>query len=343
MHQKKQKSKKHHPTRYLKYKGCFGNNGYKNTRSSKRSAIIFPSILRLGDDKAMRQLLGAIKYSLEDGTRIVDFSKLEVVEITCGIILRAYADEFQQIYNHAIKVIKPINKKAEAILRYLHVMEPNESYKNYPDLECWNILVFDKMNEHDKNIVIGDKLVNEFIPNCWRNHDYADKESQAVASAVAEIYFNCAEHAYADFCNDDFQKWYIGAGEYPNSKNFVFCIFDRGQGFKRSMQKNIALWGIIRDVKDSFYLKKAANGCSGLDNAEENGRGKGISTSISRIKEVNGDIVLMSGSGEYSSYTFQSRERKLYLRGSLVTFFVPIERASKTCLMSKRNERRKNS
>lgn len=342
MRWKKQISKKHHPTRYLKFKGCFGGKGYWNPNLGDKP-IRFPSVLKLNDDRIAKRFLKLIQNSLDNGEKAVDFSKLQEVEISCGIILRAYADEFQMLYGYPIKVIKPKNKKAEAILRYLCVMPPNESYKKYPDLECWNILAFDNLDEKSKNTIIGKQLIDEFIPKCWKNHIFADDESQAVASAVSEIYFNCAEHAYAGFDNESFQKWYIGAGEYPDSKKFEFCIFDRGQGFKKSMQKNVTLWGIFKSKKDSFYLKRAAQGISGLDEAAKQGRGKGISTSIKRIKEVKGDIVIISGNGEYSSAgTSQIQDRKLYLRGSLVSFFVLIERRSMDYLMGKKNNGREN-
>lgn len=340
MRRRKQESKKHRPTKYRQFKGCFGGNGYWNP-NSKKSTINFPSILKLRDDKMAKRFLEAIKESLDDETKIVDFSKLKEVEIACGIILRAYADEFQMLYGHPVNYIRPKDKKAEAILKYLYVMPHDDSYKQYPDLECWNILTFDNLDTRSKNINIGEKLVDEFIPKCWEKHVFANKDSQIVASAVSEIYFNCAEHAYAGFGNKGFQKWYIGAGEYPDSKNFEFCIFDRGQGFKQSMQKNVALWGLIKNRKDSFYLKKAAEGYSGLDEAIKQGRGKGISTSIDRIKEVHGDILIISGKGLYSSAgTSQIRDRKVYLRGSLVSFFVPIERRNN--LMGNKNGRKGN-
>ena len=329
MRRKRQRSTKHRPLRYRKYKGCFGGKGF-NDYSLVPYVIAFPRNLSIKDDKIAKRFLNAINNSLENPTAKVDFLFLFRVEISCGIILRAYADEFHMRYKHPIDVIRPKDKKSVSVLKYLKILTPDDSYKNYPDLECWNILDFDNLDEKNRNISISKQLKTEFIPACWKNHPFADHESQIVASAVAEIYFNCAEHAYVGYDNNQFQKWYIGAGEYPDSNLFAFCIFDRGQGFKKSMQQNVKVWGIIKNRKDSFYLSKAALGRSGIDDADAKGRGKGISSSIKQIKSVNGDIVIMSGMGEYSSVgDSQSRDRKVYLKGSLISFFVPIEHRKK--------------
>lgn len=329
MKRKRQQSTKHRPLRYRKYKGCFGGKGFSN-HCLVPYVIGFPENLTLKDDKIARKFLKAINNSLENPTAKVDFSKLDRVEISCGIILRAYADEFQMRYKHPIDVIKPRNKKSVSILKYLEILTPDDSYKKYPDLECWNILVFDNKDENNRNVIISEQLKNEFIPACWKNHNFADKESQIVASAVSEIYFNCAEHAYVGYDDNQFQKWYIGAGEYPDSNLFAFCIFDKGQGFKKSMKQNVKLWGVIKNGKDSYYLSKAAQGRSGIDDADVKGRGKGISSSIKQIKSVKGDIIIMSGNGEYASdRDSQSRDRNVYLKGSLISFFVPIEHRKK--------------
>lgn len=317
---KKKTPAKHIPTRNLVQKGRFGNNGYYDP--DKKKKITFPESLNINDEQATKRLFSCINRSLENNRLRADFSKLTKVEIRCGIILRAYADEFRIKFGHAIDVIEPINKKARAILRYVHVLSPDDSYLNYPDLKCWNILMSEDTDEEKPDI--ARILCEEFIPKCWANHDSANPVTQNIAEAVAEIYYNCSEHAYGNLKRDSkFKRWYIGAGEYPESNNFTFCVYDKGQGFKQSMLKNRKWFYLARDKKDSYYILKATEGYS-RGNAD--GRGLGIPSSINLIKEVNGAIDIISGKGHYScSRTSQTNERNVYLKGSLVSFMIPIE------------------
>lgn len=320
------KSRKHIPTKNRIYKGRFGGKG-KYPRSGSY-VIPFPDELDVADEKKFNRFLASIKKSLANPEATVDFTKLSKVTINCGIILRAYADEFLLRNKKQITILPPKNKKSEAILRYLQVMPSDESYMKYDDLKCWVIIKADKLDTNQRNVDIVKRLREEIIPKCWESHPLGNTEAQNVASAVSEIYHNCAEHAYCDKKADSqFQCWYIGVGEYPDSNCFSFCVYDKGIGFKTSMRQNRSKWkNLLSSTKDSYYLNKAIKGYSGVEDGLENGRGNGIPFSISMIKKVEGSIEILSGKGKFSTRcAMQAENWNVYLEGALVSFLIPIE------------------
>ena len=326
MRRKNQKSMKHHPTRYLRYKGCFGGRGCP-PKAGKR--IHFPHECHIGDDKVMKQLFACIEQSLSHSDAKVDFLHLKVVEIHCGVILKAYADEFRIMYpDKQLDVIKPEDKKSEAILRFLGVLPSDGSHERYPDLKCWRIEGWGKDDENQRSDVMK-SLAERFVPETWKSHEDSYDDSRNVATAVFEMYNNCNEHAYnGEFGNVVFRRWYVGVGEYPESNDFTICVYDKGQGFKRSMRKNVREEKInVTKYPDSYYLQKATEGYSGKDNATRTGRGKGIPETIEQISNVGGTMEIWSGRGIFS---FQGKsqfwDRKTCLKGALVTFRLPIER-----------------
>lgn len=330
MGRKKRQKPRHYPEKYKKYKGCFGAKGvYKLGHISK---VTFPSVMNIHDDKAMKELLAGINRSLADPDLMANFCGLKSISVDCGLILRAYVDEFRMRHGRSVKVMMPKDDKAKAILSFLSVLPPDDSYLKYKDLKCWSIFEFDCLEE--QNVSIPELLKRQVINKIWADHK-KDDETNRLASAASEICFNCGEHAYSD---ESFQKWYIGAGEYPDSNKFSLCFFDRGQGFKKSMERDKASWqGFSVGLNDYKCIEMAVEGKAYKNGNHE--RGKGIPNALEQIKNVNGGMLIWSGKGLYSSSGRSSRKKKwpVYLKGSLVEFSIPIGKESKVSIEKRQN------
>lgn len=327
MHRLKQKSKKHVPCRYRKYKGCFGHfTKHKRPESSK--LIKFKKELSLTIEDYAESFISNLNSWIENHPeRVLDFRIVEIVTLRAGLVLKAYMEEYHQLHKKKPNIKNPKSPKGKAIFQYLGITDFGIDCNQYEDLSCWQIFSFDPIKQREMDV--PRKLKEEIIPACWQNHEIQENESKAVATAVSEILFNCSEHAYQGKKKDSvFQKWYLGTGEYPDTNRFTFCIYDKGQGFKESMLQNPGLWGFIandRSKPDSHFIEKATKGVSGVKDAKYRGRGQGIKSAIKEIKKVDGYISIMSGQGVFDTNVEKSyRDRPVNLEGSLIAFHVPI-------------------
>jgi hypothetical protein len=157
-------------------------------------------------------------------------------------------------------------------------------------------------------------------------------DSQAIASSVSEVLFNCEEHAYTGEKTDaKFRKWYLGVGEYPKTNRFSFCIYDKGVGIKDRMRQNPHKWfDNITDpmASESDMIKLATEGRSGADKSnsyEGSGRGQGLRSAIEQLSANNGQMSILSGRGVFESEKPNiKKDRKTKLDGTMIAFSFPI-------------------
>jgi len=141
---------------------------------------------------------------------------------------------------------------------------------------------------------------------------------------------NCKEHAYTGEKKfSPFKRWYLGAGEYPRTGKFAFCIYDKGVGIRARLEENPEGWffSTIKDTlsSDSAMIELATKGRSGSDE-NTGGRGKGLKSAIDLLASNSGTIDIYSDRGFYSNCDDASgKDRKSRLEGTLVAFSFPLE------------------
>ena len=316
----KQISKKHIPVRYRRFKGCFGNPVPFRKESDK--FIQVPQVISLSPDNNAENLFGFIGEVFEHPNRIIDFRGLELVTIRGGIVLKAFRDEYIETFKHEPVIKPPKKKKMKAVLQFLGYSDFGIDYLDYSDIVCWDIRSWDKRDDQRKTNH-PKEIMEEIIPKCC-GKDTLDKNSKELASAVAEAINNSSEHAYlGSKKNALFQKWYLGCGIYPGTNSLVFCVYDKGQGFRESMQNDKQLWSFLPMLdKDYKYIVRATEGVSGT---KDEGRGQGLKKAVVKLKKAGGFVEIMSGNGLFNTSNKNSAiERKVYVDGSIIAFSVPV-------------------
>lgn len=313
-------SKKHCPVRYRRFKGCFGNPVPFRREHDKN--IQMPPVISLTPDEHAETLFRMIEYAFNHPDRVLDFRKLKQVTIRGGIILRAFRDEFMETFRHAPSFKPPKNRKMKAVLQFLGYADYGMEYSEYEDIECWDIRSWDAGD--DLRMANPPKeIMEEVIPKCCGN-DILDKNSRNLASAVTEAINNSSEHAYVGSKKDAvFRKWYLGCGIYPGTDRLVFCVYDKGQGFRESMQRDKTIWSFLPLLdKDYKYIVRATEGVSGT---KEEGRGQGLKKAVDKLKTAGGFVEIMSGNGFFNSENMSlARDRKVCIEGSVIAFSVPV-------------------
>ena len=316
----RQTSSKHRPVKYRKYKGCFGNP--ERLRREEDRNIPMPQVVSLSPDENADNLFNTIREAFSHPDRVIDFRKLEQVTIRGGIILRAFREEFIEIFKRAPNFRPPKKRKMKAVLQFLGYADYGIDYSDYVDIACWDIRSWDASDDLRKANP-PKEITEEIIPKCCGN-DILDANSRELASAVTEAINNSGEHAYVGIKRDAvFRKWYLGCGIYPGTNRMVFCVYDKGQGFKESMQRDKTLWSFLPMLdRDYKYIVRATEGVSGT---KEEGRGQGLKTAVLKLKKAGGFVEIMSGNGIFNSVNENNtRDRSVFIEGSIIAFSVPV-------------------
>ena len=284
MKTRNQVSKKHIPTKWRKYKGRFGQY-QKDLRPTEKKPINFPKKISITDDNICLKVFEAFQKSKRAPQRILDFREVEIITLRGGLALKAFFDEFNSLYGRKPDIRGPLNKKGKAIFKFLKLKNYNINCKDYKDLICWQIYEFTENDQKKTNL--PELLFTEIIPKNWETHQN-NIISKNIVTSVSEALYNCQEHAYkGDFENRKFQNWYLGVGEYPDTNNFSFCIYDKGQGIKKSMKRNSSKWDSLTENmnKDFNYIDFAVKG---LKMKASYNRGQGLKTAVSQISKAGG-------------------------------------------------------
>lgn len=321
MKRKNRAKKGHRPVRYLKYKGRFGSKGFVS--KVELNYIEIPKCVSLSPDGNASELIKRLDTSLREPQRVIDFRKVDRITIRGGLVLRAYRDEFFSCHGSYPKIRAPKDKKMKTVLQFLGYEDYGMNHLKYDDIDCWDIRSWDASDDFSETD-IPRLIMEEVIPKCYKKGETFEGISADLASAIAEAINNSSEHAYEGRKKDNkFRKWYLSCGIYPNSKKIMFCVYDKGQGFKDSMTQN-AMWGISNPFEADYkYIEKAAQGTSGT---REEGRGQGLKTAVAKLNKVNGTVEILSGKGLYSTDpTNHTRDRRTFIDGSVIAFFVPVK------------------
>lgn len=320
---KEQISKKHWRVRYRKFKGCFGNPIPFRTEDKK--LIHMPRIISLTPDENASMLFDCINHAFDYPNRVVDFRKVERVTIRGGIVLKAFYEEYYVREKRKLSFLPPKDRKMKAVLQFLGYADYGISYSEYDDIECWDIRSWDKKDSFE-NVSVPQQIMEEVIPKCCGEGRGLDEASKKLTEAVTEAIHNAEEHAYIGSKKDVvFQKWYLGCGEYLNEGRITFCVYDRGCGFKESMLREPTLWEntFQRFNSDYQYIKRATEGTSGT---KDKGRGQGLKSAVEILKNAGGNIEILSGRGLFSSVKpVRSQDRKTFIDGTVIAFYVPVK------------------
>lgn len=322
MGRKKQTERKHCPVKFLKFKGCFGGNGLAEQKRTLHY-IEIPKVVSLSPDSEASALIRRLDSSLEDPERVVDFRKVERITIRGGLLLRAFRDEFFSCHGVCPRIRLPKDRKIKTVLQFLGYGDFGMDHSQYDDIDCWDIRSWDA-NDDFSETNIPKLIMEEVLPRCYKKEEGLKEMSADLASAIAEAINNSSEHAYKGKKeNSKFRKWYLSCGVYPNSNKIMFCVYDKGQGFKDSMTQN-SMWGIKNPFEADYkYIERAAQGISGTS---EKGRGQGLKTAVAKLGKVNGSVDILSGKGFYSTDSAKKpRDRKAFIEGSVIAFFVPVK------------------
>jgi hypothetical protein len=336
MKRKKCKSKKHWPVKYRKYKGCFGSGPFES--KSRRILIKMKEILGLRSEQYAEPAIKSLNRVMDYPDSILDMRDVKQISLRFGLILKAFFDEFRAIHDHSPMIYLPKLNKMKAVLNHLGITSSTGiCVDDYKDITCWQIVDWEIIKKNDqenitrnslgRDIKPPDLLHYEIIPKCWSVKHKMANDSSAIATSVSEMLFNCAEHAYTGEKEEAIiKKWYLGVGEYPDSKEFAFCIYDIGVGIKNRMKQN------PRHISDNFFdkitsdsgmIKLATEGRSGAD--INDGRGQGLKNSIELLSANNGKLSIYSGNGVFESEEpTKTKDRKTYLEGTMIAFSFPI-------------------
>jgi hypothetical protein len=323
---KRRKGGKHYPLHNLKFKGCFGAVHF--TRSRLKFERL-PESLDVYDAEDFGTMMNSLNRVMDDPDLILDFKWVKSITIAAALILKAFIDEYIVKHRKKPPLHGPQDTKTRAILNYLkiaHYMDVDR--RHYKDIECWQMLDWEQ-GDTEERMQFSKVLDTEIFPKCWPGRNILTKDSSTIASSLTEAFFNCQEHAYTGSKKDaPFKKWYLGVGEYPNSKRFSFCIYDKGIGIKARLKENPTGWlDTFTDpiVSDSRMIERATQGRSGSSSPQE-GRGEGLKSAVELLELNEGYLDIFSDCGHFSTRTGQGgRDRDYWLEGTLVAFTFPIE------------------
>ena len=324
MRHKKQQKKKQHPYKYLQFKGCFGCS-FKSDKT-RREQVNLGRAIGIYDESVFAEVTDAFNEVLNNPNMALYMRKVNMITISGGLLLKAFFDEFCLRHGKKPYIKGPKDKKMRAVLKYLRIKNYSDvKVEHYPDIMCWQVLSWD--HTHEK-IEFSKLLDTEIIPKCWKGSHAISKHSSNIATSVAETLYNCKEHAYTgEKGKSEFKQWYLGVGEYPDTKKFSFCIYDKGVGIKARLKSNPTGWfddlvdNIVRS--DSSMIEMATEGKRVIT---EDGRGQGLKNAIGLLDKNDGRIDIFSDCGFFSSYNKDSgKDRKPRLEGTMVSFSFPIE------------------
>jgi len=322
--QEKQQKKKPHPYKYLQYKGCFGRS-HNSDRTSRGDQVNLGRSIGIYNESVFAEVSDAFNEVLNNPDLTLYMRKVNMITINGGLLLKAFFDEFCLRHGRKPYIKGPKDKKMKAVLKYLGIKNYSDiKVEHYPDIMCWQVLSWDHTHE---DIEFGKLLDTDIIPKCWKGSHAISEHSSNIATSVAETLYNCKEHAYTgEKGKSDFKQWYLGVGEYPDTRKFSFCIYDKGVGIKTRLKSNPTGWfdGLVDNIStDSSMIELATKGKRVVT---EDGRGQGLKNAIELLERNDGWIDIFSDCGFFSSYDKNAgKDRKPRLEGTMVSFSFPIE------------------
>ena len=328
---KKKKYKLEYKLELEEYRRCVAVN----------EVITFPERLNLAhEDEAIFALINTVE---EKNNAVLDFSETNFIDIGSALYIKAFIDHLKDEEKQYKILCSPKNKKMRQILKHIGV----RNYKIkvvYPDIKCWEIRTWGK---HD-NVNYGKVMMEEILPKVLEGKVASEKFSY-IASSLQEILSNCSEHAYTE--DDEYKNYYLIAGEYEDPKyiksnSFTFCILDRGQGFRSSLEKK-SFFGTMREKlgieTDSDLLQAAIEGrLTSKAGGKSAGRGTGLANVVENVKSINGSFYAYSDKGCYEINRQKGqicRERKIRIKGAIVAMIFPINEYNTITSFSKTESR----
>jgi len=285
--------------------------------------IIFPVIIDLYSSKRCEETLNFFNQEYNDIEKytngvIFDFSNVKEISLSGGIVLRCFYD-FLLSKHTKIKFDGIKRDKVKQILYHIEIFKEEKVIVNQKDISRWTIKHWNRKETTKKKF--GNDIISEIIKTTtgWGEQSPMHKRLYEV---IPEILVNCIQHAYND--DDNFQLFYLFSGVASNK--YVFCVFDRGIGFKATYEKWQKDCFEFNDIlNDGDYIKYSIQ----MDHSSirKKGRGNGLFTLKENISKLGGAILIYSYKGkvEVSKKRDEIKSENRYpLLGSMVQFEIPI-------------------
>jgi anti-sigma regulatory factor (Ser/Thr protein kinase) len=285
--------------------------------------VVFPEVIDLYNHRRCEETLDFFnrEYSdidqYKDGV-VFNFSKVKIITLSGGIILRCFYD-FLLSKHIKIRCSEVKKDKIQQILSHIGILKDKNIPITHHDISRWTIRRWNKKETTKEKFNV--ELISEIIKTTtgWGEQTKAHKRLYEV---IPEILFNCIQHAYGD--DNNFQLFYLFSGIADNK--YVFCILDRGIGFKATYKKWHEGYLDFNNIEnDGDYIKYSIQ--QDHSSIKKSGRGNGLFTlkenimglgGMIFIHSYNGKVVVSKKSGETES------ENRYPLVGSLVQFEIPM-------------------
>jgi hypothetical protein len=284
--------------------------------------VVFPEVIDLYNRKRCEETLDFFYREYNDidqykNGAVFNFFKVKQITLSGGIVLRCFYDF---LLSKHIKIrCSEINRdKIQQILSHIGILKDKNIPITHNDISRWDIRQWNKKETSKEKFNV--ELISEIIKTTTGRGEQS-RVHKRLYEVIPEILFNCIQHAYND---NNFQLFYLFSGIADNK--YVFCILDRGIGFKATYEK----WheGLLdfNDIKnDGDYIKYSIQ----QDNSsiKKSGRGNGLFTLKENIMGLGGIIFIHSYNGKVivSKKTGETESENRYpLVGSLVQFEIPM-------------------
>jgi hypothetical protein len=285
--------------------------------------IVFPEVIDMYNIKRCEETLDFFNRKFDDIEQykngvVFDFSRVKRITLSGGIVMRCFYD-FLLSKNTKIKCSGLIRNKVIQILCHIGILIDASIKITYKDISRWNIKYWNKKETSRNKFNL--ELISEIIKATtgWGEQSRVHRRLYEV---VPEILFNCIQHAYND--DNSFQYFYLFSGIADNK--YVFCILDKGIGFKATYLKWHNNYLDFNDINnDGDYIKYSIQ--QGHSSINISGRGNGLFTLKENIMELGGMIFIHSYSGKVvvsKKNEEINSENRYPLCGSLVQFEIPM-------------------
>lgn len=301
-----------------------------NRLLSNSEVVKFPENLYLAD--ACGNIFSLIAEAEGKDDVILDFSQTKRIDIGSAVYIKAFVDNQNNNGKKCQIECLSTNRKMREILQHVNIKNYGLNI-TYPDIKCWEVRIWQKGDK----VNYGGVMMKEILPKVLKNK-IPSNEFSDIAASLQEILSNCSEHAYSE--NDEYKNYYLIAGEYENlykkSNLFTFCIVDRGQGFRASLEKKSFFYRLQASLglkTDSDLLRAAVEGrmTSVKGGGEIAGRGTGLSYAVESIRNIGGSFYAYSDKGYYEirrqiDENIEKKERKFAIKGSIIEMMLPINK-----------------
>ncbi|MDR0506933.1 MAG: ATP-binding protein [Dysgonamonadaceae bacterium] len=245
---------------------------------------------------------------------IFDFTNTRKISLSGGIIIKCLFD-FLKSKKTKIIIQNTVDNKVKQILCHIGLVSDEAIQITHDDISRWQIQSWNKKETPRKKIKMD--LISSIIQKTT-DWGIRTKSHKRLYEVIPEILYNCIEHAYNE--DDEFQWFYLFSGIADN--NYVFCVLDRGMGFKATYEKR----GVVSPDKiknDGDYIRFSIE--HNHSSLFKSGRGNGLPALKENILALSGHIFIHSYKGEvviFKKNEIQS-ENRYPLVGSLLQFSVP--------------------